>query len=256
MAKINGTNVAAKIVPFTTEDQFATHEAQYGKGGWREVATIAERDAITTDRREAGMAVYVLETNGVYILDEDLTTWTELETGGGSVEDVEIYGKSVVENKIADLSVVEQLNTIPAASEDLAGRIVQYTGITNQNYTHGYFYECKVSGAPSEVVCTGTDSSTLYPYHITIDKDVFETQITTEGEYMFHYNGTNWTLDNNVVSLDDYGISIQEGVTYSSGDNIYIQYTESTIDYFWSYIPVQPDTESITNAEIDEMWSD
>lgn len=175
------------------------------------------------------------------------------------VEDVKIYGTSKVDRptKTANLKVVEQEDTLPTASIDYLGRIYQYTGTTNlvTGLDHGFFYECKTSGTPSEVICTATDSSTLYPYHITIDKDTFETQITTEGEYMFHYNGTNWTLNNNVISLDDYGISIQEGITYSSGDNIYIQYTESTIAYSWIAIPVQPDVEPITNAEIDEMWS-
>ena len=110
MAKINGTNVAAAIVPFTTDDQFATHEAQYGKGGWREVATIQDRDAISQDRREAGMAVYVLETNGVYILDDDLTTWNQLESG--KVDDVKVNGTSVVQNKIANVSVPTKTSEI------------------------------------------------------------------------------------------------------------------------------------------------
>ena len=37
---INGTNIAAGIVPYTTEDTFATHDSLYGKGGWKEVDTI------------------------------------------------------------------------------------------------------------------------------------------------------------------------------------------------------------------------
>jgi hypothetical protein len=37
MANIQGTNVAAPVVPFTTEDIYATHDAKYGKGGYRSV---------------------------------------------------------------------------------------------------------------------------------------------------------------------------------------------------------------------------
>ena len=80
MTKILGTNVAASIVPFTTDDFFATHLAKYGHGGWREVATIEERNAITEARREAGMAVFVLSEKKTYILDEDLETWYEFKT--------------------------------------------------------------------------------------------------------------------------------------------------------------------------------
>ena len=161
----------------------------------------------------------------------------------GQIDNVAIHGvDQTITDKRVDLKVVEQENSLPTASEDLVGRIVQYTGTTNENYTHGYFYECKVSGAPSEAICTATDSGTLYPYHITIDKDTFETQITTGGEYVFQYNGTNWTLSGTAVDLADYGISIQEGITYSSGDNMYIQYTESTIGYSWSPVSVQTST--------------
>ena len=58
MAKILGTNVAAAVVPFDTNDEFPTHYSEYGKGGWREVSTIGVRDAIPADRRNIGMAVY------------------------------------------------------------------------------------------------------------------------------------------------------------------------------------------------------
>ena len=86
MSKIPGTNVASGIVPFTTDDEFPTHSSEYGKGGWREVSTIAERDSITSQRRKIGMAVYVRETDKVYILKRGLSNeyWTPIETGAGS----------------------------------------------------------------------------------------------------------------------------------------------------------------------------
>lgn len=66
MAKIPGTNVASPIAPFTTDDQFPTHDAIYGKGGQREVATIAERDAIPTARLTEGCTCYVAATEKTY----------------------------------------------------------------------------------------------------------------------------------------------------------------------------------------------
>ena len=86
MSKIPGTNVASGIVPFTTDDEFPTHYSEYGKGGWREVSTIAERDSITSQRRKIGMAVDVRETDTVYILKRGLSNeyWVPMETGGGS----------------------------------------------------------------------------------------------------------------------------------------------------------------------------
>ena len=68
MANISGTNIAAPIVPFTTDDSFATHDSQYGKGGWREIKTYNEINSIPKNRQTEGMAVYVVETEELYIL--------------------------------------------------------------------------------------------------------------------------------------------------------------------------------------------
>ena len=77
MSSIKGTNVLAPVVPFDTTDAHASHEARYGKGGYRSVADIAERDAIPQLRREAGMLVCVLTDGKVWRLGDNLTTWTE-----------------------------------------------------------------------------------------------------------------------------------------------------------------------------------
>lgn len=73
MSNISGTNVAASIVPFTTDDSYPTHDATYGKGGYREVETINDRDNIALSRRNKGMMVYVSETNTVYRLINETT---------------------------------------------------------------------------------------------------------------------------------------------------------------------------------------
>lgn len=73
MSDLLGTNIATGIVPFTTEDVYPTHYSEYGKGGWKQVATIVERDAISLERRELGMVVYVLEENKTYTLKEGLS---------------------------------------------------------------------------------------------------------------------------------------------------------------------------------------
>ena len=77
MAEIKGTNVVAPVVPLDTTDVHPTHAAAYGLGGYRSVASNADRDAIPTPRREAGMLVYVTATGLSWRLGSDLTTWTE-----------------------------------------------------------------------------------------------------------------------------------------------------------------------------------
>ena len=86
MATIKGTNVLAPVVPFDTADVHPSHEARYGKGGYRTVATLSERDAIPAPRREAGMLVFVTASGGsLWQLSGDLTTWTAFASGGGVV---------------------------------------------------------------------------------------------------------------------------------------------------------------------------
>jgi len=73
MANILGINVAAPIAPYTTDDHFATHDEQYGKGGTRSVADITERDAITVERRTQGMTCYVRSTDETWRLLTGIT---------------------------------------------------------------------------------------------------------------------------------------------------------------------------------------
>ena len=73
MAEIKKSlKISAPITPYDTNDEYPTHEAKYGKGGYRSVDTQAERDAIPLSRREIGMLVWVHADNVVYQLQEGL----------------------------------------------------------------------------------------------------------------------------------------------------------------------------------------
>jgi len=81
-----GTKVSAPVVPFTEDDVYPTHDSRYGKGGWREVTTLAARNAIPVHRRTVGMVVNVtndvdVASNGPYVLQSDLTTWEKFDLG-------------------------------------------------------------------------------------------------------------------------------------------------------------------------------
>ena len=67
--ELYGLQVTNTITPCTSKDKYATHDSQYGRGGWHEVNTIDERNNIPADRRRDGMACYVKETGKVYILN-------------------------------------------------------------------------------------------------------------------------------------------------------------------------------------------
>ncbi len=102
MANIPGTNVIAPIVPFSTDDIFASHLAKYGHGGWRTAEDLNERDSIKELRREELMVCAVMDdsynssTAGdtIYILDinhdgstssslMDNNNWIPLNFGAG-----------------------------------------------------------------------------------------------------------------------------------------------------------------------------
>lgn len=88
MAQINGTNIAAAIAPFDTADTFPTHFAEYGKGGWRSVATPDLLAQIPDARREDGMAVFVASTRKVYLWNASKNDWDEFASVL-SIEEIE-----------------------------------------------------------------------------------------------------------------------------------------------------------------------
>lgn len=52
---------------------------------------------------------------------------------------------------ITDLDDAIQVSTMPTAAAGELGKVYQYIGATNANYTHGYFYECVSDGATPPV---------------------------------------------------------------------------------------------------------
>lgn len=83
MPAIPGTVVNSRIVPSDSNDLYATHDAQYGRDGWRSVADIAERDAITNLRRKEGMIAWVAYDGTAYQLVGGITNanWVPFSAG-------------------------------------------------------------------------------------------------------------------------------------------------------------------------------
>ena len=87
MAQIPGTTIInAYIAPRDNRSKKFTHTEEWNRGGYRTVATVADRDALLATQRWApGMLVNVLETGSVYRLTpknpdsintDDVSTWT------------------------------------------------------------------------------------------------------------------------------------------------------------------------------------
>lgn len=128
MAELKGTQVAASIVPFTDLDTYATHDAEYGKGGFRSVSTIEDRDAIPVERKTEGMIVRVTANGLNYEWKNN--AWVEWLPKGNIVIDTSLSENSAnpVQNKViatrvntlenSIVTILEHVNNIPIITVD------------------------------------------------------------------------------------------------------------------------------------------
>lgn len=65
------------------------------KGGFQVVNSAAERDAIPSNLRKAGMHVHVAPETTTYYLEADLTIWTPVPSGGGGEPNIGFFGCSI-----------------------------------------------------------------------------------------------------------------------------------------------------------------
>lgn len=117
MAELKGTQVAAIVVPFTDADKYATHDAEYGKGGFRSVSTIEDRDAIPVERKTEGMIVRVTANGLNYEWKNN--AWVEWLPKGNIVIDTALNATSTnpVQNKVITTRVHTIENSIELLSE-------------------------------------------------------------------------------------------------------------------------------------------
>lgn len=106
MANINGTNVASKIVPFTTDDTYATHDETYGVGGYRTVASVTEMNNIPSARRKEGMLVNVTGDK-IYKLVNG--SFVDAGLGGGEEQELAILKLPSAVATLTSSSTVEQV---------------------------------------------------------------------------------------------------------------------------------------------------
>ncbi|WEK18234.1 MAG: tail fiber domain-containing protein [Candidatus Pedobacter colombiensis] len=78
--------VIGSVEPNDLTDKYPTHNEIYGKGGFRSVADLSERNGITPARRSVGMLVYVISEEKLYQLKGGLVdaNWAEIAFGAGS----------------------------------------------------------------------------------------------------------------------------------------------------------------------------
>ena len=132
---IQGTNISSPIVPFTIDDEFPTHDAKYGKGGFRAVRTISERDNITSYRKDEGMFVFVIEEDKLFYFKNN--SWQEWSSdgGGGGTGISEVYTFSTPSTTWTiphGLGLYPSVTTVDSTGEVILGDV---TYVDDENIT-------------------------------------------------------------------------------------------------------------------------
>ena len=137
MAEIKGTNLAAPIVPYTDQDIYATHEAKYGKGGYRTCQDLEERDSIPNPRREEGMMVYVIDDpTGIHTYQWLNGMWLRNRIGQG----IPIMNQELIDEYGID-PTRDTYISVPDQDTDLDGEVSgnNYATSVNGNYVDVLF---------------------------------------------------------------------------------------------------------------------
>ena len=210
-------------------------------------------DVFTLDENN-NAAIRTLSVNGVAETNSP-SVFTEDENGNACIR-VTGSGGGVDETKVIVLS-----DTIPTADADSLGKFYCYKGTTNQNYTHGYVYEC-VEGQPTYIDTVTFEPATISGTVVTATNNALaglcaeyitgDITSIVSGTLTYDESGDLWTFvgkdseDNTVGTFQLYTQDYEDaGFTFTGtaqdGDVVAFTctITESST-YVWERIDLQP----------------
>jgi len=136
MPSISGTYVGSGLSPGNVLNTHETHRALYGRGGYRTVATLTERNQITPLRREEGMLVYVTADLTTYRLkagaplsgNTSNPNWEIFTAGGGAVPDITgtILAAGILNltiGQIADFKMIDYSLNLTSATKSYGEKV-------------------------------------------------------------------------------------------------------------------------------------
>ena len=104
---------------------FPTHEANFGLGGYMQVADDAARNGISDTRRAEGMAVYVNDTDKLYILKDGVTNndWVEFSSGSGPGGSIDITDGTTTVSPASELALNADNFTVTAGTPNTKAEV-------------------------------------------------------------------------------------------------------------------------------------
>ena len=154
-------------------------------------------------------------------------TALQSETYTGTITSVKMNGSTVASSGEADLGTVLtqhqdisgkqdiiQYSTMPTASADLVGKIVQYVGTTTTTtpiYTNGYFYKCVSDEEPTPT----------YSWEIATIQPMITTSLTSA--LLNCFQNVAWANDDGQTYYDELESALNEVLGISSISAVYTQ---------------------------------
>lgn len=241
---IKGTNIAAPIVPFTTDDNYPTHEAKYGKGGYRTVQTIQERDSISAARLEEGMLVYVVnDPDEIHTYQYINSTWTRSKIGAG-VEKVDTVED--MKRKVSEPGDIVYVKNTGGLYTKLADNYWKLLSLGIPIFTKQQEDELKsINKLPNDFI------SIPDPEELDIPVETTTYESTGKGYYLDIIFSTIRALQAEVAKLRNsftYGISSYTGKDTAMG-RVVGSYTVEPQEPLWDVD--EDDLSIVTGAEVD-----
>lgn len=273
---LKGLNITSTIVPTNSADTFATHDSIYGKGGWREVNTIAERDAIPEDRRREGMVVYVRETFRNYQLQSTLSNagWTvfpattdvadiindAINKGQINIDLTAYYNKGEMDALLNEYTKREEVsNALATATENIQAWVLGQGFLTEHQSLAEYAKTADVNALlenyllRSEFTQFAEKAVTVDNLETTLVDYVTKAELATEMENVVKY--TEFTYNDQqrkTIQLANYD-SISGLDTTGNGANLIMMSKWDKVDIGSANYPINLNTNDVVTINDDKI---
>lgn len=208
MARIPGSvPVTGFVAPTSDSDTYASHSEEWGRGGYRSVYSITDRNDIPYQRRLEGMLVHVKKNGNTYRLDGGVQNinWEIRQEGGGEGEGLTPELQEWLLDRLNHTGT-QPISTIEELEEALLGKVDKdgYKQLSEQNFTEE-LRDIVLSVEPSHFKGLYPNEEALltaYPTGVAGDEAQVDSGTGLPvAVYIWDAVNTGWTLQQGVSAL-------------------------------------------------------